>query len=336
MIRPLLLSCALALVLPSALGCGDPVGRSASADPGLLGAAPPDTAALFAPGVVNRGLPCRDVAVAPGGDEIWWCEQVGDFRHSVLTVARRVGGVWRDPAVAPFSGDPRWRDIEPAFSPDGGTLFFASDRPASGDGPAAETTAIWRVAREGDGWSAPERLPDAVNDGDTFFPSPTADGTLYVTRDLEGGVSAVFRSRFVDGAYQPAEMLPPQVNAGRTRFNAMVDPRERFLIVPIFGLPDSHGGVDYYLVARNADDTWEEPVNLGDAVNSDARREWSAALDPAGGSLYFMSDRPLPQPADAPRLTRERLRELHGSPGTGQSGIWWIDARAVAPLRPYL
>ena len=49
-----------------------------------------------------------------------------------------------------------------------------------------------------------------------------------------------------------------------------------------------------------------------------------------------MSDRALPAPADAPRLTRERLRALQASPGNGQSGIWWIDAKAVAPLRPYL
>jgi len=326
----------IALILLTAAGCEDLSRRDAGADPALLGAAPPDTAALFAPGLVNRGLPCRDVALAPDGNEIWWCEQVGEFRHSVLTTARRVDGVWREPAVASFSGDPRWHDIEPAFSPDGGTLFFASDRPATGDGPAAETTSIWRVRRTDHGWGVPERLPDAVNDGNTFFPSPTVDGTLYVTRDLEGGVSAVYRCRLVDGEYSPAELLPPQVNAGRTRFNAMVDPRERFLIVPVFGLPDSRGGVDYYLVARNPDDTWEEPVNLGDAVNSEARREWSAALSPNGGTLWFMSDRALPAPADAPRLTRERLRALQASPGNGQSGIWWIDAKAVAPLRPYL
>lgn len=333
--RPLLAAGAAAFLLIAGCQNLETEGRSC-ADPAVLAAAPADTAALFAPGVVNRGLACRDVAVAPGGDEIWWCEQVGNFRHSVLTVARRVDGAWREPETAPFSGDPRWRDIEPAFSLDGRTLYFASDRPADGDGPAVEHTAIWRVRRTAQGWDAPERLPDAVNDGATFFPSPTADGTLYLTRDLEGGVSAVFRSRLVDGQYAPAEMLPAQVNAGRTRFNAVVDPDERFLIVPIFGLPDSRGGVDYYLVARNADDTWQEPVNLGDAVNSEARQEWSAALAPDGGALYFMSDRALPPAADAAPLTRARLRELHNAPGTGQSGIWWIDARAVEVLRPFL
>jgi hypothetical protein len=325
----------LVLVFLTLAGCKVATDQSAPADFSILAAAAPDSAALFAPGVVNRGLPCRDVAIAPGGDEIWWCEQVGDGSFSTLITARRVGGVWQEPAVAPFSGDPRWRDIEPAFSHDGRTLFFASDRPASGDGPASEHMAIWRVHRTAECWSLPDRLPDTVNEGPTFFPSPAADGTLYLTRDLEGGVSAIFRSRLDDGVYQPAEMLPPQVNAGRTRFNAVVDPQERFLIVPIFGLSDSRGGVDYYLVVRNLDDTWQDPVNLGDAVNSDARREWSAALSPDGSALFFMSDRPVPMLGDAPRLSRERLRVLHQTPGTGQAGIWWINTGAVAPLRPY-
>jgi len=318
------------------VGCQVATDRSAPDGLSLLAAAAPDSATLFAPGVVNRGLPCRDVAVAPDGDEIWWCEQVGDARFSALIMARRVGGVWQEPAVAPFSGDPRWRDLEPAFSHDGKTLFFASDRPASGDGPATAPMAIWRVHRTAAGWSLPDRLPDTVNDGPTFFPSPAADGTLYLTRDLEGGVSAIFRSRLDDdGVYQPAEMLPPQVNAGRTRFNAVVDPQQRFLIVPIFGLADTRGGVDYYLVARNPDDTWQEPVNLGDTVNSEARREWSAALSPDGNTLFFMSDRPVPLLVDAPRLNRDRLQILHGTPGTGQTGIWWIRTGAVAPLQPY-
>lgn len=335
--RIILVAVAVVVILTAASCFRDAADPPASAaHQTAFDATAPDVAALFAPGVVNRGLPCRDLAIAPDGAEIWWCEQVGDARHSVLVVARRVRGAWQEPMVAPFSGDPRWRDLEPAFGHDGGTLFFASDRPASGDGPTAAPMAIWSVRRNGDGWSEPSRLPDAVNDGPTFFPSPTADGSLYVTRDLEGGVSAIYRSRLVGGVYQPAELLPEQVNAGRTRFNACVDPQERFLIVPIFGLPDSRGGVDYYLVARDADDSWHDPVNLGDPVNSDARREWSATLSPDGGALFFMSDRPLPIADDAPRLTRDRLRALHGTPGTGQSGIWWINTSAVAPLRPYV
>lgn len=325
------------MILPAMLGC-QALDKAPTTDLGsVLAAGPPsDAPALFAPGVVNRGLPCRDVAVVPAGDVLVWCELVGNFHHAVITEVRRTDGAWGEPRVAPFSGDPRYKDFEPAFSPDGSRLFFVSDRPESGDGPPEEFNNIWVVDRTEGGWGEPVRLPDSVNEGDSYFPSVTLDGTLYLTRNLPTGGSAVFRSRLVDGAYGTAELLPDQVNAGRSRFNAMVDAQDRFLIVPVVGLEDTRGGVDYYLVAHNADDTWAEPVNLGDMVNSEAQREWSLSLSPDGRWLFFMSDRGDPALTQPAALTREGLRGLHNAPGTGQSGIWWVDAHAVDVLRPYL
>ena len=61
------------------------------------------------------------------------------------------------------------------------------------------------------------------------------------------------------------EKLPPQVNSGRSQFNAFVAPDESYLIVPIEGRSDSIGGCDYYVVFRNPDDRWSEPINLGPA-----------------------------------------------------------------------
>jgi len=316
----------------SLMGCHNL--ETGSAD---LGAAPPtDEAQLFAPGVVNRGLPCRDISQTSDGDLMVWCELVGNFHRAVITEARRVDGKWGAPRVASFSTNPRWKNFEPAFSRDGRRLFFVSDRPLTGEGPPEEVSNIWVVHRTANGWGEPTPLPEAVNEGDTFFPSLTNDGTLYLTRDLDGGESAIFRSRLVDGQYQKVERLPEQVNAGRTRFNAMVDANERFLIVPVFGMADTRGGVDYYLVARNPDDTWNDPVNMGDLVNSVARQEWSPWLAPDGSAFFFMSDRPDNSLVEFNPLTREGLRELHNTSGCGQMGIWWVDAHAVDVLRPYL
>jgi len=306
-------------------------------DPVLLGdymgqTPPTDGAEIFAPGTVNRGLPCRDVAMHPDGDEILWCEQVGNFRHSVVLRSRRINGTWSEPESAPFSGDPRWQDIEPAISSDGRTLFFASNRPVEGDGPALEQHAVWIAEHDGYDWGAPRRLPDTVNGGDTFFPSPTRDGTLYITRNLPDRTSAIYRCRLVDGDYAEAELLPEQVNAGRTRFNAMIAPDESYLIVPIFGLDDSLGGTDYYLVRRNPDDTWLAPVHLGPEINSASRQEWSTALSPDGAYLFFMTDRPDTSLGTGSRLTPDRLRDLHNSPGTGQTGIWWIPTSRILAI----
>ena len=290
---------------------------------------PTDGAVLFAPGTVNRGLPCRDLAIHPDGDEILWCEQIGNFRHSVILRSLRINGSWSEPETAPFSGDPRWQDIEPAVAPDGHTLYFASNRPADGHGDAEDHHAVWAVGHNGDDWGSPRRLPDEVNDGDTFFPSPTRDGSLYITRDQPDGTSVIYRCRPEGDGYATAELLPSQVNAGRTRFNAMIAPDESYLIVPIFGLDDSLGGVDYYLVRRNPDDTWHDPVHLGGEMNTVSRQEWSTSLSPDGAYLFFMSDRPDTALVTGAHLTPARLRDLHNSPGTGQTGIWWIPTQRL-------
>jgi hypothetical protein len=45
----------------------------------------------------------------------------------LIMVSHFRGGRWTKPEVASFSG--RWRDIDPALSPDGRRLFFAPNRP---------------------------------------------------------------------------------------------------------------------------------------------------------------------------------------------------------------
>ena len=163
----------------------------------------------------------------------------------------------------------------------------------------------------------------------------TVDGTIYFTREGEDRVSATYRSRLVDGEYQPPELLGPEVNCGSNRFNVYVAPDESFAIVPALGRQDSLGGVDYYIVFRADDDTWSEPVNMGEAVNRPDGREWSASLSPDGKYLFFMSSRLLDE--SAPPLTARTISELltiSAQPGQGSSDIWWVSSEIIEGLRP--
>ncbi len=176
--------------------------------------------------------------------------------------------------------------------------------------------------REGDAWGEPYNLGPPVNsDAPEYYPSVTADGTLYFTREGEDRVSSTYRSRLVDGVYTEPELLPPQVNCGTNRFNVFVAPDETFVIVPAMGREDSLGGVDYYVVFRSDDDTWSEPINLGPTINQPAGREWSASLSPDGKYLFFMSsrsDEEAGSAVDRP-LDHRTARSLHPS-RTGQLG----------------
>lgn len=301
-----------------------------------LGQSPPGSEPqLFAPGIVNAGLYTRDMSMMPDGSELYFGINVGSYQLTAILVAKQVGGRWTRPEVTPFSADPRWSDIEPAIAADGQTLYFASTRPTEGGDTAEEHHSIWAMKRTADGWGEPYLLPGTINDGsDNFFPSVTRDGTLYFTRDLPDGGNAIFRSRFVDGDYQKAEKLPSEVNATRNQFNAFVAPDETYLIVPIFGLDDSLGATDYYIVYRDPDDTWSEAVNLGAKINTDGGFEYAPYVSPDGKYFFFMSSRSNAVELAGARLTFDKMRELHSTPETGLPGIWWVEASFIEDLKP--
>jgi hypothetical protein len=234
-----------------------------------LGAKPPGAhAAIFAPGIVSAGLHERDLAITPFGQEIYWAVSTPGYGFGTIVMSRQTATGWAPPRVAVNMADPGALRIEPAISPDGTRMFFTLVRPDAA-GSFADSD-IWAMSRGKSGWEKPVRLDDAVNtDGGEFFASPTRGGALYFTREPKDGQNAgIFRSNLVDGRYAPAERLPVQVNGGQARFNAFVDRDERYLIVPIQGRHDSIGGVDYYVVFRNEDGSWTEPVNLGSEVNT--------------------------------------------------------------------
>ena len=301
-----------------------------------LGQTPPgNEPQLFAPGIINTGLYTRDVAMMPDGSEMYFGVSLGNYQLTAILVTRQVDGRWTEPEAAPFSADPRWSDIEPAIATDGETLYFASTRPADGGKDAEEHHSIWAMKRTGAGWGEPHRLSETINDGSSnFFPSVTQDGTLYFTRDLPDGGNAIFRSRYLDGEYATPEQLPKQVNATRNQFNAFIAPDESYLIVPIFGMPDSIGATDYYIVYRAPDDTWSEPINLGTKINTEGGLEYAPYVSRDGKYFFFMSSRSKAIELAGSQLTLARMLELHSTPETGLPGIWWVEAGFLEDLKP--
>jgi len=293
---------------------------------------PGDRAELFAPGIVNNGVATRDIAFTPDGNEIYFCQEVGQYAWTAILVTRRVDGVWSEPEVAPFSGNPEWMDLEPAISPDGRRFYFLSTRPLETGGEAGQQD-IWIMDRTADGWSEPWNPGPPVNtDAPEFFPSPARDGSLYFTRRMaDSRIHQIWRARPDGDGWAEPELLPAQVNCGSNRFNAMVHPAEAWIIVPAFGPEDNLGGVDYYLSFRNDDDTWREPLNLGPQVNTAAMQEWSAALSPDGRFLFVMSNRTSREATGS--LGWSEIERSHLEPGWGGVAIWWLSAAVIDRLR---
>jgi hypothetical protein len=319
------------------LGFGPATGAETRGPQGpYLGQRPPGAQALpFAPGLVNAGLPTRDMTLTPAGDELYFTVFVSDFTRAAVVVARHEAEGWTVPKVAPFARDARFRTLEPCISPDGQRFFFVSDRPEDPDVGERGRFGIWVMERGTSGWGAPRRLPGPVNgEVNTYFPSVTRDGTLYFTRDEQKGGSGIWRSRLESGQYRSIEPLPAAVNLGRDRFNAFVAPDESYLIIPVAGREDTLGGVDYYVVFRRADDAWSAPQSLGPEVNSPARDEYSASVSPDGKYLFFMSSRGGTAPSEAVgTATIDGLRQYQKGLASQVAGVYWIDASPLEELR---
>ena len=327
----------VSLVAAVAIWSVSPAARQSAPPDSYLGQTPPgDVPELFMPGVVSTGAAERDMAIMPDGREFYFCVSTPGYASATIMVSRRNGDRWTEPEVAPHMDDARYMNLEPAIAPDGQRFYFMSNRPAPDDPKGTRKQDVWVMDRRGDGWGEPRNLGAPVNtEAGEYFPSVTRSGTLYFTRENRNDPNnGIYRSRLVNGVYTEPERLPAQVNLGDARFNAFIDPDERYIIVPAQGGPTSVGGVDYFIVFRNGDGTWSDPINLGGPVNTAGSVEYSASVSPDGRYFFFMSSRGLPEDRRPARFTATWFRAIHDSPQNGNPDIYWMKADFLMRLKP--
>lgn len=209
------------------------------------------------------------LSFSPDGTTAVWSVSEGFFprtRKAKIVTARQENGVWSAPEDAPFSG-PDYADMDPAFSPDGTMLVFASNRPV--DGMARRDMDLWYVRRDGDGWGEPVHLGAQVNSPrDELYPSVAADGTIYFGSERTGEWNIYRTRRQPDGTYGPAEPLGATINSGSVwQFNPDISPDGQTLVFTMLNHADGLGAGDIYLARRNGDD-FGPPVNLGECINT--------------------------------------------------------------------
>jgi hypothetical protein len=296
------------------------------------GATPADALPqVFAPGVISGPANNSAPAFTPEGKTVYFTRSnCSDYD---ILVSRFDGKTWSQPKIAPFSG--QWRDLEPAMAPDGSYLNFASSRPASPGGTPPDGNwsgqphpgkggNLWRVDRKGEGWSSPQRLPDAVNrSGNVFSPSIAANGDLYFMDAAgEGMHFRLFMSALKDGVYQPPVALP--FTEGQWGgVDATVAPDESFLVYSSNRPPTPDKQQDLFIVFRKGG-TWGEPQHLPDAINA-LSPSIEARLGADRHTLYFTNTHLVPAafPKDA-AAAAQGLADMQ-TWNTGLANIWQVD-----------
>lgn len=136
-------------------------------------------------------------------------------------VAAQQYGGWNPPVNAEQPGtDSRlntaFNDGCPILSPDGLSLYMATNRPLDENGTVAKDLDIWVATRATttSPWGAPVRLPAPVNSGaDEFCPTPVrGHGLFFVSKRTEANGDIYF-TRLRHGVWDEPVHLGPNINS---------------------------------------------------------------------------------------------------------------------------
>ena len=281
-----------------------------------LGQKPPGiTPEIFAPGTVSTDKDEINAVFSPDGKTFYFSRHTysnlskAGKDYTIYYMKAGKNG-WTKPQIIPFAGD--YMNADMALSADGKQLFFCSDRPARKGEPRKPDADIWMVDVLPDGWSEPVNLGPAINsENNEWYPCLAKNGTLYFSSSREDGQgkSDLYRSKKVNGVYQPAESLKGMINTKYREGDVYIAPDESFLIVTSSDRPDTFGKGDLYISYRNNNDKWSKAVNLGKQINS-ITHDYCPMISPDFKYLFFSNS------------TSEN------------DDIYWVDAQVIEDLKP--
>ena len=293
-------------------------------------AAPLREPTLFAPGVVSTGDYESHPAFTPDGATLYFLKDSPGFHFWTIFVSHFADGRWSEPRLAPFSG--QYRDADPFITADGQRFFFISDRPVPGK--AHRDLDIWTMQRDGGGWSAPRHLDAPVNsDGQEWYPTVAADGTLYFGSDRAGGKghTDIWRARFVGGKYAEPENLGDAINSAREEYEPWIAPDQRYLLF-MGDNREGRGDSDIF-ISWNCNGAWTQAEALGAGVNSTGS-EYSPKISPDGRYFFWTSTRSdVAKLSQQPFDTDAYLKRIH-APGNGLGDIYQMDLDALKLRSP--
>ncbi len=294
---------------------------------------PPSSPGILAPGLVSTGLSERDFALSPDGTEIFYTLQSPQGVFQTLVHIRKDSkGNWQKPQIASFAGT--YSDLEPAFTPDGRKLFFASNRPLTGT--EIKDFDIWVVEKENGNWGTPVNIGLPVNTAaDEFYPSITKSGNLYFTAAYKNatGKEDIYFSKWDNGKYHEPVPMDTAVNSKMYEFNAYVSPDEDFIIFTSYGRKDDKGRGDLYMSIKDAAGKWQPAWNLA-MINSE-KLDYCPFVSFDKKILFFTSERiSLKKKYSDKPVTLEALARSFTSPQNGGGDIYWVSLGSIMQPEP--
>ena len=169
----------------------------------------------------NEGAQC----ISPDGKYLFYTICNTDFGNGSCDLywSKRIGNRWSRPRNFDAPVCTKFWESQPSISPDGKTIYFASNRPG-GFGKMD----IWKTTMTEEGlFSVPENLGKNINtDGDDSAPFIHADGrTLYFVSDGHTGMGGkdIFFSTLTDTGWTKPTNLGYPINTPADEINILIN-----------------------------------------------------------------------------------------------------------------
>ncbi|HEY6172717.1 MAG TPA: OmpA family protein [Candidatus Kapabacteria bacterium] len=152
--------------------------------------------------------------------------------------------------VQPIVGINRQHTFEsqPALSPDGKTLFFASDRPGGMGG-----VDIWSSSRSslGPNWNEPTSIPIVNTPCDELFPSFSYDGSFYFSSNGHQTVGGydIFQAKYASGSLSDVKNAGTPINTTYDELSASIPNDSLFFFTS--NRTAEHGGFNIFSFKRS-------------------------------------------------------------------------------------
>lgn len=183
----------------------------------------------------------------------------------------------------------------PLISKDGNTMYFVRSFHPDNTGGTQGGHDIWYSTKNDDGtWSAASNDLSTLNSKtNNAVAGVSEDGsTIYLVNTYEGknqsGIGVSKSTRSETGWSKPESLKVPGINPVNEFYSFYITPEEDVLLI---SMQDnfSKGQNDIYLAVKDAQGSWNVPMNLGDRINT-AGNEISPYLSPDRKKLYFSTD----------------------------------------------
>jgi peptidoglycan-associated lipoprotein len=136
----------------------------------------------------EQGLNQGTIAISPDGNTIVYARGNSTSKKDLPDVSLFAsyfrGAAFTEPIFLPLNEDPNFWNSTPTFSPDGETLYFASNRPGGYGG-----TDLYKATRvaNGDFGNVQNLGPEINTAGNEMFPMPVASGEFFFASDGHPG-----------------------------------------------------------------------------------------------------------------------------------------------------